>query len=399
MHANTGERLALKLMLARSLLTPELVERFRREARITSSIRDDHVVRVLDADVARELDDVPFLVMELLIGRDFERVCLERAPSPLEAVDWMRQLAGALDKAHREGIVHRDLKPENVFLAEREGGTPIVKILDFGVAKIVSEAEGQATATGQILGTPRYMAPEQAVDSKQISSASDRFALGRDRVPAPVRATLLYRGELGPLAQGPWRAGPQERPSAKGSHPWSGVRHLVRTRLLRSSRAIVSRPASSRWRPSRGRSLRACRRRAAHRRRTRRWIAAAGLAACGLTATVWGIGHRRTPPNEAAPVAVRLAAEPTTTAGPGPLAPAPPPRVSGTRGAGRAGRPPPSPSTVRNYPDGRTSRASCATTRGPRTRGRGKPRFAEGELRVGQDLGRALRPAATNRPQ
>jgi serine/threonine-protein kinase len=177
-HANTGEHLALKLMLARSLMAPDLVERFRREARIHSSVKSEHVVRVLDADVAPELDDAPFLVMELLKGQDFERICLERKPSTTEVLDWVRQLGVALDKAHAEGIVHRDLKPENLFLAEREGLSPIVKILDFGIAKMATETTGQSTATGQILGTPRYMAPEQAVGAKEVSAAADRFALG-----------------------------------------------------------------------------------------------------------------------------------------------------------------------------------------------------------------------------
>jgi serine/threonine-protein kinase len=177
-HANTGEHLALKLMLSRSLLTPELVERFRREARVSSSVRSEHVVKVVDADVARELDDAPFLVMELLEGQDLERICLERPPAADEVVDWMRQLAAALDKAHAEGIVHRDLKPENLFLARRDDLPPIVKILDFGIAKMAGESAGLSTATGQILGTPRYMAPEQAAAAKEVSAAADRFALG-----------------------------------------------------------------------------------------------------------------------------------------------------------------------------------------------------------------------------
>ncbi|HXU04459.1 MAG TPA: serine/threonine-protein kinase, partial [Polyangia bacterium] len=177
-HLNTGEHLALKLMLARSLLTPELRERFRREARIHSAVKSEHVVRVIDADVAHDLDEVPFLVMELLEGRDLERICQERRPTPAEVVDWMRQLAVALDRAHGEGIVHRDLKPENVFLAERDGHPSIIKVLDFGVAKTAFETDGHATATGQILGTPRYMAPEQATDAKQITPAADRYALG-----------------------------------------------------------------------------------------------------------------------------------------------------------------------------------------------------------------------------
>ncbi len=178
-HANTGEHLALKLMSARSLLSPGLVERFRREARIQSSVKSEHVVRVIDADVAPEIDGAPFLVMELLGGRDLERLCSDRRPSPEEVVDWLRQASEALDKAHKERIVHRDLKPENIFLAEREGLPPVIKILDFGVAKFMTEGgDAGATQTGQILGTPRYMAPEQAAGAKNISPAADRFALG-----------------------------------------------------------------------------------------------------------------------------------------------------------------------------------------------------------------------------
>ena len=215
-HANTGEHLALKLMLARSLLTPELVERFRREARIHSSVKSEHVVRVVDADVAHEIDDVPFLVMELLNGHDFERICQERQPSPAEVVGWMRQLAIALDKAHGEGVVHRDLKPENLFLAERDGLPPIVKILDFGVAKIATEGDGQATATGQILGTPRYMAPEQAVDAKQISAAADRFALGLIAFRM-LCGRHYFAGDNMVVLLSRVGRGPQERPSALGS--------------------------------------------------------------------------------------------------------------------------------------------------------------------------------------
>ena len=216
-HANTGQRLALKLMLARSLLAPDLVERFRREARIHGSVKSEHVVRVVDADVAGELDDAPFLVMELLEGHDFERLCLEQSPTTTQALDWLRQLASALDKAHGEGIVHRDLKPENLFLADREGLPPIVKILDFGIAKIEGERTGHATATGQILGTPRYMAPEQAVGSKEVTAAADRFALGL------IAFRLLtwrhyFEGDNWVALLREVARGPQTRPSAMGVH-------------------------------------------------------------------------------------------------------------------------------------------------------------------------------------
>lgn len=177
-HENTGEHLALKLLVARSRLAPELVERFRREARATTSVKSDHVVRVTDADVAPELDGAPFLVMELLEGQNLEELCLERQPSPDECVHWLRQVGRALDKAHHQRIVHRDLKPENLFLAERVELPPIVKVLDFGIAKTVGEG-GAGTGSGQILGTPRYMAPEQVGHGTgEISAASDRYALG-----------------------------------------------------------------------------------------------------------------------------------------------------------------------------------------------------------------------------
>jgi eukaryotic-like serine/threonine-protein kinase len=177
-HENTGEHLALKLLVARSRLAPELVERFRREARATTSVKSDHVVRVTDADVAPELDGAPFLVMELLEGQNLEQLCLERQPSPDECVHWLRQVGRALDKAHHERIVHRDLKPENLFLAERVELPPIVKVLDFGIAKTVGE-DRSGTGSGQILGTPRYMAPEQVGHGTgEISPASDRYALG-----------------------------------------------------------------------------------------------------------------------------------------------------------------------------------------------------------------------------
>ena len=159
-HANTGEHLALKIMLARTRLAPDLVDRFRREARSATAVKSDHVVRVTDADVAPELDGAPFLVMELLIGKDFERICAERQPSPSEVVDWLRQVARGLDKAHRQEVVHRDLKPENLFLAESDDHPPVVKILDFGIAKMAAEG-GHETSEGRILGTPRYMAPSK----------------------------------------------------------------------------------------------------------------------------------------------------------------------------------------------------------------------------------------------
>ena len=135
-HARTGGRLALKLLLSRVGASPEAVERFKREARTSARIKSDNVVRVTDADVAPELGDAPFLVMELLEGSDLERLAAKSRPAAANVVDWLRQVARAVDKAHRLGIVHRDLKPENLFLATSDGRAPVVKVLDFGIAKM-----------------------------------------------------------------------------------------------------------------------------------------------------------------------------------------------------------------------------------------------------------------------
>ncbi len=176
-HARTGEHLALKVLLSGVGASAEALNRFKREARASARIKSDHVVRVIDADVAPELDGAPFLVMELLEGSDLERKAAAERPAPGTVVDWLRQVAVAIDKAHRLGIVHRDLKPENLFLTSRENGTPIVKVLDFGIVKMTEEGTG-ATGSGQILGTPQYMAPEQVTTGARITPATDRYALG-----------------------------------------------------------------------------------------------------------------------------------------------------------------------------------------------------------------------------
>jgi serine/threonine-protein kinase len=176
-HARTGERLALKVLLWGVGRSDEELERFKREARASARIRSEHVVRVTDADIAPELDGAPFLVMELLEGSDLERQAASTPVPPATVVEWLGQVARALDKAHRLGIVHRDLKPENLFLARREDHAPIVKILDFGIVKM-REDGARSTGSGQILGTPKYMAPEQASAQKTVTSAADRYALG-----------------------------------------------------------------------------------------------------------------------------------------------------------------------------------------------------------------------------
>ncbi|MRG92030.1 protein kinase domain-containing protein [Polyangium spumosum] len=184
-HVHTDEQLALKILHSAVISDAVALERFRREARTPARINSDHVVRVTDADIAANLNGAPFLVMEYLRGEDLDQRVERVGPMPpTEVVLYLRQAARALDKAHALGIIHRDLKPENLFLTTREDGTPCIKILDFGIAKLTGEASRElvraaATTTGQIFGTPLFMSPEQAKgESSKICAQTDVWALG-----------------------------------------------------------------------------------------------------------------------------------------------------------------------------------------------------------------------------
>jgi len=214
-HERTGERLALKLMRTHVIAGATLLERFKREARAAARIKSDHVVRVIDADAAHELGDTLFMVMELLEGMDLDKAAAGIPQSPAVVVEWLRQAALGLDKAHQLGIVHRDLKPENLFLTRNERGDPRVKILDFGIAKTLEDAPG-TTQSGQLLGTPLFMSPEQARTTDEVGPAADRYALGLiaykllsgvdywESAPnvAGIIAQILYHPMVPPSARG-----------------------------------------------------------------------------------------------------------------------------------------------------------------------------------------------------
>ncbi|MEO8901570.1 MAG: bifunctional serine/threonine-protein kinase/formylglycine-generating enzyme family protein [Polyangiaceae bacterium] len=174
---STGIRRALKVMNPDLLRDPSLHARFLQEARIGGSIPSDHVVQVITAGID-EATQVPFLVMDLLEGEELARSVEQRGrmdPTTLRIV--FEQLCHGVGAAHRLGIVHRDLKPENIFLAAaRSIGVPfVVKVLDFGIAKVVAEAKTKATAP---MGTPLWMAPEQTARGAVITPAADVWALG-----------------------------------------------------------------------------------------------------------------------------------------------------------------------------------------------------------------------------
>jgi serine/threonine-protein kinase len=156
----------------------ESVERFQREASVCANIDSDHVVGVIDCDVDAA-SGMPFLVMELLNGKDLSQYIAETwgrgAPIPASMVlSLVRQVASALDKVHAHGIVHRDLKPANLFLTFPSDSAARVKILDFGVAKLTRE---KRTSNATRLGTPLYMAAEQLSVSDSVSPATDVWAL------------------------------------------------------------------------------------------------------------------------------------------------------------------------------------------------------------------------------
>jgi serine/threonine protein kinase len=175
---STRRRRALKLMLPELVTNPALRRRFEAEARIGARIKSDHVVEVIASGV-EAATATPWLVMELLEGEELgARVEKAGALPPEEVREILGQACHALGEAHRQGIVHRDLKPENVFLTRpRRRGGVLVKVIDFGVARIVAEAK-TASTTQSMLGTPLWMAPEQVTPGVPITPAADVWSLG-----------------------------------------------------------------------------------------------------------------------------------------------------------------------------------------------------------------------------
>jgi serine/threonine-protein kinase len=176
-HLKTRKRRALKVMLPQILANSAMRDRFELEARVTAEIESEHIVETFDAGVD-EATGAPFLVMELLRGEDLASVLKRRGALPASEVIVLLAQAGlALDKTHAAGIVHRDLKPDNLYVTTRDDGSPRLKILDFGIAKVVADVNQTVQQTATI-GTPLYMSQEQILGDGTIGPRSDVYALG-----------------------------------------------------------------------------------------------------------------------------------------------------------------------------------------------------------------------------
>ena len=172
-------QVAIKVLNAAGTRRKDLVVRFEREAQAAGQIGSDHIVEVLD--LGRLPDGSPYMVMEYLAGETLsERIARLGQLTPAATRDLVVQVLDALQAAHAAGIVHRDLKPSNIFILHEKAGRPdFVKIIDFGVSKF--QAGGgieETTTTGEVLGSPNYMAPEQAEGSRSVDHRADLYAIG-----------------------------------------------------------------------------------------------------------------------------------------------------------------------------------------------------------------------------
>jgi serine/threonine-protein kinase len=182
-HVAIGKRVSIKIVQSLFANDDEIVSRFEREARSAGAVESEHIVHVFDVGADPELG--LFLVMELLKGEDLGHVLARRhSLDPIFACGIVMQAALGLEKAHAAGIVHRDLKPANVFLVERDDGTTLVKLVDFGIAKVLREAHDARfskkgiTRRGTAIGTPQYMSPEQAQGLETVDQRTDVYSLG-----------------------------------------------------------------------------------------------------------------------------------------------------------------------------------------------------------------------------
>jgi serine/threonine-protein kinase len=173
-HLHLQQRVAIKVLRPDTAQGPEVIERFLREARAASRLDGAHVARVIDVDTLE--DGTPFIVMEQLEGCDLAERLRERPLAPFEAASYVRQACLAIADAHALGVVHRDLKPANLFLARKRSGETIVKVLDFGISKLLEDTRITKEMVG--MGSAEYMSPEQMRSAGDVDGRTDIWSLG-----------------------------------------------------------------------------------------------------------------------------------------------------------------------------------------------------------------------------
>jgi serine/threonine-protein kinase len=179
-HELLHQTVAIKILLPEVAHSSEASTRFLNEARAAARIRGENIAAVMD--VGTLPGGAAYMVLEYLDGRDLEAYAEERGPLPMtEVVDYVLEALQALAQAHAIGIVHRDIKPSNLFLAKHPDGSSVVKVLDFGISKssqALGLLDGNSTSTRAMMGSPYYMAPEQARSAKAVDQRADVWAVG-----------------------------------------------------------------------------------------------------------------------------------------------------------------------------------------------------------------------------
>ncbi len=176
LHVMLGKPVAVKLINPDLVTSPEMAGRFQREARAASQL--DHPNIAIVHDLGQTEDGTLYIAMEFIEGESLKELIRREGQLPAERiVAFLRQIAGALQAAHRRNIVHRDLKPQNIMVTTGSDGRETAKLLDFGIAKMFDEEATQLTATGLSIGTPQYMSPEQA-NGAVVDGRSDLYSLG-----------------------------------------------------------------------------------------------------------------------------------------------------------------------------------------------------------------------------